>query len=480
MVNPFMIAAAASAGIGAAVAFEFSVFRPWREENWPNGFREGLKAELEKLRKEFEEGVTEIRDDIRGGLQGRRGRDRGNAHHRLSDEELNDFRRGRTEVGGRYRDGPDEEQPGRGLIGRRRSSSSATIRGEFELHERQASAYRDHLAASMVYGKTTGLEAHSPTTTLRRRNPPDTAPAQHGSFANAWSGPFSSPTPPMFKQERQETAAAGLLASPEVPHHALGDASPTIDTASLAGDVSAGGQDLTSLLPSSPSPTPSQRRSDPFDDLHRLDETNAISSWQDAFARADPLDASPANASAPLVDADPGPEDAWRDVARSSAGSSVGEARPASPAPSTSLVHVSQSAEVEGAPSPTLSYRSRDASSDGSDMVSVPSSHGEERGEPPLSPRSAASGGSNDHDHGSRLDFQSLSLYLDAQAGEPTSPSYTATSGAGSELARSDVLDDEETWLPLEVSVPTLYGRRASSESDGESWAELGRSDDSD
>ncbi|CBQ69994.1 conserved hypothetical protein [Sporisorium reilianum SRZ2] len=200
MVHPLVITAAATAGIGAAVAFEVAVFGPWREENWPNGFGQGVRDELLKFRREFEEAVTEIRDEFRERREGRRrAGGSGNRHRRLSDGELDDFRRG---------------------IGEEASSESA--QHEFEMHERQASAYRDRLRASMSGGFDHGLE--QPDSRLRRRRPAGGSGAE---------GEPSSPS----NNIKVPVVDIRTPTSPELPHHSLGEASPSVkDAASLPSD----------------------------------------------------------------------------------------------------------------------------------------------------------------------------------------------------------------------------------------------------
>ena len=281
MVHPLVITAAATAGIGAAAAFEVAVFGPWREENWPNGFGQGVRSELHKLRREFEDAVTEIRDDLRILREGRRrGRGYGNddAHHRLSDAELDDFRRG---------------------VGEEASSESA--QHEFEMHERQASAYRERLRASMSESLASGTE--EPNTRLRRRR----TAGKNGTEGGA-SLQTSRINVPVIDVRRST--------SPEAPHHSVGDASPSIvDEASLAvdsrfnsirsvkaleaprkdsggGDAHSGaarsgllgldfGQQASS---SSDNQTKRTTVSDPFADI--VDGT--ASSWQALFSRSSP------------------------------------------------------------------------------------------------------------------------------------------------------------------------------------------------
>lgn len=48
-----------AAALGSAVAFEMMVFRPWREENWPNGIVAGVRQELH----EIQQGLWELRNE---------------------------------------------------------------------------------------------------------------------------------------------------------------------------------------------------------------------------------------------------------------------------------------------------------------------------------------------------------------------------------------------------------------------------------
>ncbi|SNX86592.1 uncharacterized protein MEPE_05301 [Melanopsichium pennsylvanicum] len=198
MVHPLFITAAATAGIGAAVAFEVAVFRPWRDENWPNGFGRGVRDELLKLRREVEEAVTEIQDGFRTLRDDRLSTNRrANRLGRLSDDELDAFRRG---------------------VGEEASSESA--QHEFEMHERQASAYRDRLRASMTENMLSGQDGHGQR--LRRRRRP------------AGSGRGDGEASDMTRAVNVPVMDGQTPSSPELPHHSLGDASPSIgDAASL-------------------------------------------------------------------------------------------------------------------------------------------------------------------------------------------------------------------------------------------------------
>ena len=192
MVHPLVITAAATAGIGAAVAFEVAVFRPWRDENWPEGFGQGVRNEFLKLRREVEQAVHEIQDDLRTLRDQHR---RGSGHRRLSDGELDDFRRGVGE-----------------------EASRESTQHEFEMHEHQASAYRERLRASM--NESLATDPIQPQQGLRRRR-------RTGSGGS--------------EEQLTETTSVRIPvldvrmpSSPELPHHQLGDASPSIvDVASL-------------------------------------------------------------------------------------------------------------------------------------------------------------------------------------------------------------------------------------------------------
>ncbi|SPO30035.1 uncharacterized protein UTRI_05874 [Ustilago trichophora] len=199
MVHPLVITAAATAGIGAAVAFEVTVFRPWRDENWPHGFGHGVRSELLKLRREVEQAVNEIQDDFRTLRDGRRRPTNGN--RRLSDDELDDFRRG---------------------VGEEASRESG--QHEFEMHERQASAYRDRLRASMSESMASGSVAQDHGRGLRRRKA--TGPSNDAEGQHREAKSFHVPVVDL----RRPTL-------PELPHHSLGDASPSVvDAASLPSD----------------------------------------------------------------------------------------------------------------------------------------------------------------------------------------------------------------------------------------------------
>lgn len=157
MVHALAIAAAATAGVSVAIAFELAVFKPWRDENWPDGVTEGVRSELQKLRDDFGLAVSEIREDVRSLRDQRRARQR--RAERLRDDELDDFRQG---------------------VGEEHSVESG--QHGFEMHEREAEAYRDRLRASFV---ATHIQQYGSDAGLRRRRSRTTDPiAPHHSVGN--------------------------------------------------------------------------------------------------------------------------------------------------------------------------------------------------------------------------------------------------------------------------------------------------------
>lgn len=123
MPHAFIIAAAVTASVGAAVAFEVNVFKPWRDEHWTEGWAEGIKAEWE----EFTESVRESFDDVCGDNttfpRNRRQSDNDRRRRRNSDQqeefelrkEMDEFSQHDAQVSGvkaRYADEFDQAQQG--------------------------------------------------------------------------------------------------------------------------------------------------------------------------------------------------------------------------------------------------------------------------------------------------------------------------------------------------------------------------------
>ena len=139
--------------------------------------------------------MHEIQDDFRTLRDGhrRRSNDTGQ-HRRLSDDELDDFRRGVGE-----------------------EASWEREEDEFEMHERQANAYRERLRASMSESLSSGTDRGDRG--LRRRRAPGVGDEE--------------------AQVRVPVLDVRTPTSPELPHHSLGDVSPTADdVASLPSNAS--------------------------------------------------------------------------------------------------------------------------------------------------------------------------------------------------------------------------------------------------
>lgn len=114
MPHAALIALAVTAGVGGAIAFEVGVFKPWRDEHWPNGFAQGIKQEWELFAEDVREGFREISGDR-------------TRHQYLQQQHLNHNHR--------YRRHSNEEEE-REL---RREMD------EFSLHEAQSSSVRTRL-----------------------------------------------------------------------------------------------------------------------------------------------------------------------------------------------------------------------------------------------------------------------------------------------------------------------------------------------
>lgn len=120
MPHAAIIAAAVTAGVGGAIAFELGVFKPWREEHWPNGIAQGIKQEWDVFAEDIREGFREI-----SGERQRQQHSHAQRHHH--------FRRGSEE----------EEE-----MALRREMD------EFSMHEAQASSVRARLATEFQDGES--------------------------------------------------------------------------------------------------------------------------------------------------------------------------------------------------------------------------------------------------------------------------------------------------------------------------------------
>lgn len=118
MPHALIIAAAVTAGVGAAIAFEVNVFKPWREEHWTEGWADGFRQEWD----EFTENVRENFNDITGENRRHRGDSFGSTHQ--------------EERRGRGRRDPDQQEE----MELRREMD------EFSMHEAQTSSVKTRLA----------------------------------------------------------------------------------------------------------------------------------------------------------------------------------------------------------------------------------------------------------------------------------------------------------------------------------------------
>lgn len=98
MPHAAILAAAITAGVGTAVAFEVGVFRPWREVNWPNGIAEGLKQEWQEFSDDMKDGFREISGDFRRQRQNRRNQEQQQQSHRRRDSDVEEEMQLRREM----------------------------------------------------------------------------------------------------------------------------------------------------------------------------------------------------------------------------------------------------------------------------------------------------------------------------------------------------------------------------------------------
>lgn len=93
MPHPATFAVAASLGaaaaVGTAVAFELTVFRPWRRENWPDGIAAGVRREWQEMQEGLRGGLWEMRDRHSHGSGSGGGGDEGEG--RALQAEMDDF-----------------------------------------------------------------------------------------------------------------------------------------------------------------------------------------------------------------------------------------------------------------------------------------------------------------------------------------------------------------------------------------------------
>jgi hypothetical protein len=116
MPHAALIALAVTAGVGSAIAFEVGVFKPWRQEHWPNGIAQGIKQEWEVFAEDVREGFREMSGDHIGHRNGNFGGRR---------QQRNTYRR--------QQDGEEEDELRREM-------------DEFSMHDAQTSAMRARMA----------------------------------------------------------------------------------------------------------------------------------------------------------------------------------------------------------------------------------------------------------------------------------------------------------------------------------------------
>lgn len=119
MPHAAVVAAAVSASVAAVVAFELGVFKPWRQENWPEGVGPGLKGEWEAFKRDIQDGLH----DIAGG------RDRDMRRHRD----------GGTWQGNDAREEQEEEE----MLRREMD--------EFEMHQRESTLQKQRMMHEMEH-----------------------------------------------------------------------------------------------------------------------------------------------------------------------------------------------------------------------------------------------------------------------------------------------------------------------------------------
>jgi hypothetical protein len=98
MPHAALIVAAVTAGVGSAIAFEMGVFKPWREEHWPHGIRQGIKQEWELFAEDVREGFREISGDRNEHRFRQQGRQHRSDQHNRSNSDAEDERELRREM----------------------------------------------------------------------------------------------------------------------------------------------------------------------------------------------------------------------------------------------------------------------------------------------------------------------------------------------------------------------------------------------
>ncbi|PWN38457.1 uncharacterized protein FA14DRAFT_160017 [Meira miltonrushii] len=208
MPHAAVIAAAATMGVAAAVAFEVSVFKPWREENYPEGFAEGMRTEWNEIKDEFRRGFWDFRDRVRNEANANR---HGGPRDPFSDMPASpplSPQRHQSLLGAskpeKYHD--DEEYEEMRQVQRDLD--------EFEMTERQSLFMNRRLQTEFANDQT-----------VRRRKPLTAAKGE------------GQEQIPSVDSDLFKSASGKVTNDLDSPHHNIGASSPTVSPESLKGGV---------------------------------------------------------------------------------------------------------------------------------------------------------------------------------------------------------------------------------------------------
>ncbi|UZJ51663.1 hypothetical protein CBS101457_000983 [Exobasidium rhododendri] len=189
MPHPALIALAVSAGVGGIVAFEIGVFKPWREEHWPDGFAQGVKQEWDVFAEDVREGFREISGDRIGHRNGNFGGGRRDQQQRRD--------------GHRRRPSEWEEDELRREM------------DDFSLHEAETSGVKARLADEFQEEKDGA----------RKRRPYGASPVDASEDALINAPRLSYATSSSYDRYKVDTSEV------QSPHHKIGEMSPSSTSA---------------------------------------------------------------------------------------------------------------------------------------------------------------------------------------------------------------------------------------------------------
>ncbi|CEH12312.1 hypothetical protein CBOM_00309 [Ceraceosorus bombacis] len=268
MVHPAVIASAVTAGVAAAVAFELSVFKPWREENWPDGVLQGVKSEWHT----FKQDLRELTGDRRahtgydhtatsGTRRRRRRRQSRDQHGQVVDQTESESESGSEDEHDARASatGAREENDAlrRRNLNRQQREEERDLRElqkeieEFEMHERDVIRMRQRMKREFDQSVTSNGGSNSSSTSSRSKRPQGDSsmtmldrasrPYSHSSSSLVTSAKQKDlPRPP---SPPSKSSAIASPHDPQHPHHLIGspsastNASPSIQNKSLP-DVS--------------------------------------------------------------------------------------------------------------------------------------------------------------------------------------------------------------------------------------------------